>query len=70
VREETGLKVRALELVYRYITLEKEENYYLTQVSHAEPVLGGSEAKHQSPENSYELIWADVSEVESLNFSP
>jgi len=33
-------------------------------------VLGGSEAKHQSPKNSYELIWADVSEVESLNFLP
>jgi 8-oxo-dGTP diphosphatase len=70
VREETGLKVRALQLVYRYITLEKEENYYLTQVTLAEPVLGGSEAKRQSPENSYELIWADAVQVESLNFIP
>ena len=70
VREETGLKVRALELVYRYITLEKEENYYLTQVTRAEPVLGGSEAKHQSAENSYEFIWANATEVESLNLLP
>ena len=70
VKEETGLKVRALELVYRYITLEKEENYYLTQVGRAEPVLGGEEAKRQSPENSYQLIWADIAQVESLNLLP
>jgi 8-oxo-dGTP diphosphatase len=70
VREETGLKVRALELVYRYITLEKEENYYLTQVTKAEPALGGQEAKHQSAENSYEFFWADAAQVESLNLVP
>jgi 8-oxo-dGTP diphosphatase len=70
VKEETGLKVRALELVYRYITLEKEENYYLVQVTRAEPVLGGVEAKRQSAENSYEFIWVDTAQVESFNFIP
>ena len=70
VREETGLAVLALRLVSRYITLEKEENYYFTQVTLAEPVLGGPEAKRQSPENSYTFVWVEATHLESLNLLP
>ena len=70
VREETGLDVLALRLVSRYITLEKEENYYFTKVTPAEPVLGGAEAERQSPEDSYTFLWVEAAQLESLNLLP
>jgi 8-oxo-dGTP diphosphatase len=70
VKEETGLDVLALHLVSRYITLEKEENYYVTQVTPAEPVLGGAEAKRQSPADSYTLVWVEAAQLENLNLLP
>ena len=70
VREETGLDVLALSLVSRYITPEKEENYYFTKVTPAEPVLGGAEAERQSPEDSFTFLWVDAAELESLNLLP
>jgi 8-oxo-dGTP diphosphatase len=70
VREETGLDVLALRLVSRYITLEKEENYYFTKVTPAEPVLGGAEAERQSPEDSYTFVWVEAAQLENLNLLP
>ncbi len=70
VKEETGLDVLALHLASRYITLEKEENYYATQVTTGEPVLGGAEAKRQSPDDSYTFLWVDATQIESLNLIP
>ena len=70
VKEETGLDVLALRLASRYITLEKEENYYVTEVTPGEPVLGGAEAKRQSPEDSYTFVWAEAAQIESLNLLP
>jgi 8-oxo-dGTP pyrophosphatase MutT (NUDIX family) len=70
VREETGLDVLALRLVSRYITLEKEENYYFTKVTPGEPVLGGAEAERQSPEDSYKFLWVEAAQLESLNLLP
>jgi 8-oxo-dGTP diphosphatase len=70
VKEETGLDVLALQRVSRYISLEKEENYYLTQVTPGEPVLGGPEGKRQSPEDSYTFLWAEAAQLESINLLP
>jgi 8-oxo-dGTP diphosphatase len=70
VKEETGLDVLAIHLVSRYITLEKEENYYHTSVTLAEPVLGGAEAQRQSVGDSYTFFWADAVQLESLNLIP
>jgi len=70
VKEETGLDVLALRLVFRYITLEKEENYYVTKVTPAEPVLGGAEAERQSPEDTYTFLWVEAAQLESLNLLP
>jgi 8-oxo-dGTP diphosphatase len=70
VKEETGLDVLDLQLVSRYITLEKEENYYFTTVTPAEPVLGGAEAERQSPEDSYTFLWAEAAQLENLNLLP
>jgi ADP-ribose pyrophosphatase YjhB (NUDIX family) len=70
VKEETGLDVLALQRVSRYISLEKEENYYLTDVTPGEPELGGPEAKRQSQEDSYTFVWVDAAQVESINLLP
>ncbi len=70
VKEETGLDVLALQRVSRYISLEKEENYYLTDVTAGEPALGGPEAKRQSPEDSYTFVWVDAAQLESINLLP
>jgi ADP-ribose pyrophosphatase YjhB (NUDIX family) len=70
VKEETGLDVLAIRLVSRYITLEKEENYYLTEVTPGEPVLGGAEAKRQSPDDSYTFLWVEATQLENINLLP
>ena len=70
VKEETGLDVLALHLVSRYITLENEENYYFTNVTPGEPVLGGAEAERQSPADSYTFLWVEAAQLESLNLLP
>ena len=70
VKEETGLDVLALQLVSRFITLEKEENYYLTKVTPGDPVLGGPEAERQSPKDSYAFVWVDAAQLENLNLLP
>jgi 8-oxo-dGTP diphosphatase len=70
VKEETGLQVISLRRVHRYITQEKEENYYLVDVSPGEPVLGGAEARRQSPENQYSFEWVDSARLETTNLLP
>jgi ADP-ribose pyrophosphatase YjhB (NUDIX family) len=70
VKEETGLDVLALRLVSRYITLEKEENYYVTEVTSVDPVLGGPEAQRQSPQDSYTFLWVVAAQLESINLLP
>ena len=70
VKEETGLDVLDIRLVSRYITLEKEENYYLTQVTAGEPALGGAELERQSPDDTYTFVWVDAAELDGLNLSP
>ena len=70
VKEETGLDALALRLVSRYITLEKEENYYLVEVPPGEPVLGGAEALRQSPQDSYSFVWVETHQLESLALHP
>jgi 8-oxo-dGTP diphosphatase len=70
VKEETGLDTLGLRLVSRYITLEKEENYYLTEVTPGEPVLGGAEAIRQSPDDTYSFVWAEAAQLESLSLQP
>jgi 8-oxo-dGTP diphosphatase len=70
VKEETGLDVVALQLVRKYITLEKEENYFLVRVADGEPVLGGPEVEHQSADNQYIFEWVDEAGLESIHLLP
>lgn len=70
IKEETGFDVITLRLVRKYITLEKEENYFLAQVPMGEPVLGGGEAKRQSLENQYVFEWVDAEQLKKINLLP
>jgi len=69
VKEETGLDVLAIRLVSRYITLDKEENYYLTQVTPEQPALG-NELENQSPDDTYSFVWVDAAQLESIKLQP
>lgn len=70
VKEETGLDVLHLQLVHKYHSKVGEEHYFLTRIPALEPVLGGSEAKRQSPTNIYEFEWVEASRLEEINLLP
>ncbi len=70
VKEETGLEVTSLELVQKYISLEKEEQFFRVYVSPGTPVLGGPEALHNSPENHYEFAWLNAVRLEQIDLRP
>lgn len=70
VKEETGLDVLGVQLVYRYFFAGKEEVYFITRVSAGEPVLGGSEAQRQSDDNRYLFEWVTVEQLAEKNLLP
>jgi ADP-ribose pyrophosphatase YjhB (NUDIX family) len=70
VKEETGLDVLHLQLVYRYYSKSGEEQYFLIKIPSQAPVLGGSEAKRQSPTNVYEFEWVNEQQLEEINLLP
>jgi 8-oxo-dGTP diphosphatase len=70
VKEETGLEVLSLQLLRKYITQEKEENYFLARVSPGEPVLGGAEALRNSPQDHYAFEWVDAGRLVEINLQP
>lgn len=70
VKEETGLDVLGVQLVYRYFFAGKEEVYFITRVSAGEPVLGGSEAQRQSEDNRYLFEWVTVEQLAEKNLLP
>jgi 8-oxo-dGTP pyrophosphatase MutT (NUDIX family) len=70
VKEETGLDVLSLQLVYKYFYRGSEEVYFLTRIPPHEPTLGGSEAKRQSPINSYSFEWVDSKQLTEINLLP
>jgi len=70
VKEETGLDVIGLQLVYQFQDRTTDEYYFLTRVPPGEPVLGGSEAARHSPTNLFTFEWANAQQLESLNLLP
>jgi len=70
VKEETGLDVLGLQLVYRYHFRGSEEVYFIARVPPDDPVLGGSEAQCQSPTNLYTFEWVDPERLGELNLQP
>jgi 8-oxo-dGTP pyrophosphatase MutT (NUDIX family) len=70
VKEETGLDVLGVQMVYRYFYRGSEEVYFVTRVSAGEPVLGGSEAQRQSPDNQYHFEWVTAEQLAEKNLQP
>jgi len=70
VIEETGLEVLGLTMVLTNFTGGAEEQYFLVRVGEGEPVLGGTEAGLNSPENAYSFDWLTETELESCNIKP
>jgi 8-oxo-dGTP diphosphatase len=70
VKEETGFDVLGLQLVRVYFNNGNEEHYFLARVAAGEPVLGGPEARRQSPENLYSFEWVASGQLANLNLLP
>jgi len=70
VKEETGLDVLNLQLIYTFNNNGSEEHYFLTRIPPDEPVLGGSEADRQTESNVYTFEWVDADQLENTNLLP
>ncbi len=70
VKEETGLDVLSLQLAHKYFYQGSEEDYFVARVPPDEPVLGGSEAQRQSPDNHYSFEWVDIEQLAEINLLP
>ncbi len=71
VKEETGLDVVSIRQVRKYYTFEREEAYFIVQVTPGEPALtGGPELEHQSPDNRYTFEWVDAKRLAAINLQP
>jgi 8-oxo-dGTP diphosphatase len=70
VKEETGLDVAGLQLVFTNFYRGLQEQYFLARVSEGEPKLGGVEATRNSPDDAYSLEWVAEKELETLNLLP
>ncbi len=67
VKEETGLEVISLRLVRKFYSFEREEAYFVVQVTAGEPVLGGPEVERRSPTNQYIFEWVDAERLKVIN---
>jgi 8-oxo-dGTP diphosphatase len=70
VKEETGLDVAGLQLVFTNFFRGQQEQYFLVRVSEGEPKLGGVEADRNSPDNTYSFEWVGEEELEEANLTP
>ncbi len=71
VKEETGLDVISIKLARKYYTLEREEAYFIVQVTPGVPALtAGPELQRQSPDNSYTFEWVDAKRLSEINLQP
>ena len=48
----------------------RSASYFLVDVPEGEPVLGGTEAEEDTPENSFRPLWATAPELEPLGLLP
>jgi len=70
VKEETGLDVAGLQLVFTNFNRGLQEQYFLARVTEGEPMLGGVEAVRNSPDDSYAFEWVGEDEMEAVNLVP
>jgi len=71
-KEETGLKFN-IDNNQPPIVLSEErrqEHYFFPKNISGQPKLGGPEAKSNTPDNSYELVWVEIKKLNSLDLVP
>ena len=68
--EETGLVGRIARRLWTGRHNEREATYFLMTDVVGEPVLGGPELVKNSPDNSFELVWARADELDVLGLHP
>ncbi len=71
VKEETGLGVISVRLFRKFYSFEREEAYFIVQVTPGEPALtAGPELERQSPDNRYSFEWVDAVRLKEINLMP
>jgi len=68
--EETRLRATIARRLWTGVHNGRPAYYFLMTGVAGVPVLSGPEAEAHSPDNSFELCWAEATDFESLNLHP
>lgn len=68
--EETTLRAEVDRLLWTRGDGGRSASYYLMRDVAGTPVLAGEEAERHTTENSYELVWAAVTDLDVFNLHP
>ncbi len=71
VLEESGYTINELQLTFHFDDTERANSvdfYVAHTVSHTMPT--GTEWKHQTPDNQYEVVTLSLSEAQNINLCP
>ncbi len=70
IKEETSLDIELGELLWRIDDTKADCYYFSCKSFKGELRLGGPEVKRNSKDNSYELVWIDLKEINDINLKP
>jgi len=86
IKEETNLEIKLDEILFEYdrdeeiidysgsepkIVIDKRKEYYFLVTEHEGiPEVGEPERSYMTADNSFELIWVKVAELNELNLKP
>jgi len=68
--EETTLRAQIDEWLWTRDDGGRSASYYLMRDVAGTPILAGEEAERHTADNSYELVWAAVTDLDVLNLQP
>jgi 8-oxo-dGTP diphosphatase len=69
-REETGFGVRIVRELFAISGHDRTEHYFVAEPVEGTLQLGGPEARRNTPENRYELVWMSAPELETVPLVP
>jgi ADP-ribose pyrophosphatase YjhB (NUDIX family) len=70
VLEETGLEATLGRHLTTFENAGRTEHYHLVEAPIGDPMLGGPEARINSPENLYTLLWVSLDELAGIDLKP
>lgn len=68
--EETTLRAKIARLLWTRDGGGRSASYYLMRDVMGTPILAGEEAERHTTDNSYELVWAQVTDLDAFNLQP